>query len=205
MFCADKPCTPHVDEYSSRLKDLQTRLQAGEFEHSDLAIYTMHLNAVKSHQKYILRKREIADVRERLRIVYPPVDEKPEASMAKLPPVLAEMLVGADTFKIEWMFEGGYDVVSSGEFKAAFGFNNKGFAKNIYRKLQETLGFSKYDTAYKMWTETLHRPGVVIRYQGKAMRDGQPTPVVQVARMCSYVYDYEHVVSVVTVTTNKEN
>lgn len=171
----------------------------GEFDHSDLGSYIMHLNAVKSHQRYLLRKREINDVRERLRILFPLMEKIPEASMSNLPPVLAELLAGEAIFKIEWMYQGGYDVISSGEFKAAFGFNFKGCIRNVYRKVQETLGFSNYDVAYKMWTETLHRPETVIRYQGQAYRENLQTTVCQVARMCSYVYDYEHVITVVVV------
>lgn len=139
------------------------------------------------------------DVRERIRVVYPLVEISPEASISKLPTVLTELLAGAAIFKIEWMFDGGYEMMSSGEFKAAFGFNFKGNIRNVYRKVQDTLGFSNYDTAYKMWTETLHRPGMVIRYQGRAYRENLKATVCQIARMCSVIYDFEHVVTVTVV------
>lgn len=102
-------------------------------------------------------------------------------------------------WKIEWMYKGGYVTMKSDVYKAKFG-TNKTSRKDLYTKIVDTMGFSHWDVAYKMWLESLRSPGQVIKYEGMAYHLDTKKTGVQTARMMTMVLDYQHVITLTIIT-----
>lgn len=178
-----------------RAKDVMERLLNGSMEHCDLALFTLQMNATKNHKKMPIKRRDYADVRDRLKIVHPAGAKIPHATIGDLPEPLASFLgAGGMVWKIEWMYEGDYLVEESEEYKNRYKYNRQG-CKNLYSKLVDMMGFAKWDMSLKMWIETLFRPNQVVSYEGKAFRHDIRVVQLQTAKMMSVVLDYKHVIT----------
>ena len=181
-----------------RAKDVMEGVLNGRFEHSDLALYHLHINAQRQHKKVALKKQDLADVRGRLKIMFPSSKEPlPKLSLEALPPSLIEFInqPGVEDWKIEWMFQGDYFEQKTDGYKKKFHYNRHGM-RDVYSKLIDTMGFSRWEIAYKMWLESLYRLDQAIRYEGQSFHVDTKKPVMQVAKMMSHVIDYDHLITV---------
>jgi len=182
-----------------RAKDVMDGLLRGKFEHNDMALYLLQMNANAQHKKTLVKRKDLTDMRNRVAVMYPIVDQIPHMTIEELPVPLKTFL-GDDqhSWKIEWFYGGDYICQQSGMYKEGFQYNRHGM-RNVYAKLIDTMGFSKWDMAYKMWIETLCRPEQVISYEGMAFHVLRQKLESQKARMMSMILDFEHVITVTIV------
>lgn len=92
------------------------------------------------------------------------------------------------------MYKGAYSSQRSVSYKDRFSFS-KMADKKVYQKLVDTLGFSRWNTAHRMWIESLYRPQQVVKYEGKAFDLQKQETVIQTAKMMTYIIDYEHIIT----------
>lgn len=188
-------CEPQDHEWAKRLKKVCDRIASHGYEHVDLAIYQIHLHATRDHLKGVLKKKDIPDIANRLIAIYPPLQNKdiPKVDSAYIPESIKTFLTSRDIFQVVWMYNGNIQFMQSGLFKSRFAIQRCG-EKRLY-KMVETYGFSDYDSGHKMWLETLHNPGVIVFYEGKAYRQDIKSIVMQKVKMLSIVLDYCHIIT----------
>jgi len=187
-------CVPQSMEMLKRAKAVMDMWLAGELPHEDLAYYFQHCNSNYTHQKLFMKRKDAMDAMSRLEMMWPlkEEDQIPPTTKEGLPVELQAMTVGA--YKIEWHYEGRIQIIMSDEYKAKYKFR-AGKNRPVYRKCIDTMGFADYTMAMKMWLESLHRPGHVINYRGKAIVQINTEPVVQTATVVSLVWDYNHFIT----------
>jgi len=184
-----------------RAKDVMEGLLAGRYEHNDIAMYHLHISAVRQHKKALLKKPDLKDVRDRLSIMFPEAKENVlPLTVDALPQHMKQFVQDprVKEYKIEWMYNGiTHEEISDG-YRRKFGYNKFG-NKKIYQKVVDTLGFSRWEVPFKMWIESFFRLGKVIRYEGMAYHSDLLVTVPQVVKMMSHVIDFNHVISITTV------
>ena len=170
------------------------KLSHGDIEHVDLGFYFLHCNANHQHQKVFMKRKDAADCQRRLECMWPLVPEEqiPKKGLNYLPEEIKTMLKGM--YKVEWHYKGRLEVVRSVDYTTRFKVNFHK-ARNIYKKCQDSMGFSDPAMGMKMWVESLHRPGKVITYKGKAISEKSSEVVVQTALVVSLVWDYDHFIT----------
>lgn len=188
-----------------RAKTLQERIINAEFEHSDIASYTLNAHAIKTHKKKLFKSQDMKDVTMRVETMWPLIKKDELPSMCVVDHLPAECLnlikqfpVGA--WKVEWMWNGSYDFQMNDLYKDRYYKFSRNKERGIYMKLWDGMGFAKYEMGYKMWVESLYRPGKIMRYEGNAYLMNEKRVACQVARTISHIYDYAHIVSVTVVT-----
>jgi hypothetical protein len=185
---------PREEEFIKRAKDVMEGIAEGRFEHCDLALYHLQLNATQQHQKKILSKADLPDIRDRIRHLYPESDQPiPAMDKDHLPQELKDFIQGE--WKIEWMYKGNIMQETSEKYKQMFKYNKKG-VKVVYSKVVDTLGFSRWDMAFKMWIESLMRPGKAVWYEGQSFHMDTKTICMQKASMMTMILDFDHVITV---------
>lgn len=170
------------------------------FPHCDIALYLLHLQAVKSHRRMVFKRQDLDDVRSRMQIMYPPVSTIPNTIMGELPPAMSQMINTnyEGVWRIEWMFEGDYIVHASMPFKSRYrSISDK--KRKVYPKLACGLGFSKYDNAHRLWLESLMHPGQVVKVEGIAYHWVYHCLKKQTVKMMSHIIDYNHVITMTIV------
>lgn len=197
-------CIPKVDEeFVKRTRSLQNDVLEGVFEHVDLAAYNLNAHAIKTHKKKLFKSQDMRDVKQRVQIMWPRCTNLPEMRVVDfLPQYCLDFMktFPSGAWKVEWMFNGGFDYQMNDLYRLRYQKFSKNQERGVYSKLWDGIGFSKYDLGYKMWLETLSRPGKVIRYEGNAYWISEQKVVPQVARMLTHVYDYDHLVTITVVT-----
>ena len=185
-------------ELIKRATDIQERLQNGEFEHEDMVLYTIQLSAVRQHKKSLLKKNDFKDIKNRVMVRHPetrdpiPTETKIEELPASLYSFMKDSLNAA--WKIEWMYRGGYVTSKSLIYKERFG-SSPTSRKDVYAKICDTMGFSKWDVGLKMWIESMHTPGQIIKYEGVAYHWDTKKTKLQTCKMMTVVLDYQHVIT----------
>lgn len=173
----------------------------GVYEHCDLASYNLNAHAIKTHKKKMFKNQDMTNICQRVKIVWPTIDESELPSLLVVDHLPVSCRTFLDRFesgswKVEWMFNGSYDYQMSDTYKQRFTKYSRQSERGLYSKLWDTMGFSKPETSFKMWVESLYRPGTVIRYEGNAFHIDTSSVKCQIARMLSHVYDYNHIVTV---------
>lgn len=176
-------------------------LQCNEFQFVDMAMYIMQVHASKRHYKTLLRRPEMVDVTERVKIMWPLKTDLPTIGVGQIPLEIVSKMNGTPLWKVEWFWDGSIISSKTPQWKERFKFSYCG-ERGVYQMVSDTMGFSKHDMAMKMWLESLHRPGQYIYYEGKAFMQGSGELKVQKATMISTIYDYNHVMTVTFVTYN---
>lgn len=170
----------------------------GTIEHSDMALYILNSYAKKQHKRQCLTKsQDFKDIRERVQALCPLVHnlDFPE-TMERLPVVLKDHLQnrpGCD-YKIEWFNQGGYIITTSPDYLKKYYVNREG-DRNLYGKLTDTLGLSDHTIGYKLWVESLARPGQVIFYEGLSLNMTSTQQNLITVSMISIVFDCDHVIT----------
>lgn len=184
-----------------RAKEVQRRLAANEFPFVDLAMYIIQVHATRVHFKGLLKKPEMDDVRQRLKIMWPLCEDLPTMSVGSLPLWITEKLQGLPVWRIEWFWDGSYVCSKTPAWKKRF-THSFGGEHGIYKMVRDTLGFSRFEMPFKMWLESLFRPNEMIYYEGKAFIHDMEQLEVQKCTMISVVYDYNHVMTITYITDN---
>lgn len=189
-------------EFVKRSLDVQEKIANGEFEHDDLVMYTIQLSANRQHKRSILKKNDFKDVQSRVLVQYPEgVMEIPEEKkLESLPLAMASLIAShpKSHWKIEWMYKGGYVTMKSDMYKDRFG-TNKTSRKDLYAKIVDTMGFSHWEVAYKMWVESIRCPGQIIKYEGLAYHLDTKSTKTQTAKMMTVVVDYQHMITLTVI------
>jgi hypothetical protein len=150
----------------------------------------------------MFKAQDMKDVKMRVETMWPPTKLLPALLVVDFLPMACLNLINKfplGAWKVEWMFNGSYEVHKNDLYKQRYLMMGKR-GKEIYSKLWDGMGFAKFDMAYKMWLETLFRPGQIIRYEGNAFLLDQNIVKPQVARMITHVYDFDHIVTVSVIT-----
>jgi len=174
----------------------------GEFVHEDLALYTIQLSATRQHKRSILKGKDFKDVQSRVLLQYPEGVEIPEEMKLELLPLeMASLMANHPDshWKIEWMYKGGYVTMKSDMYKERYG-TNKTNHKDLYTKIVDTLGFSYWETSYKMWVESIHRPSQIIKYEGLAYHLDTKKMRMQSVKMITKIIDFQHVITLTVIT-----
>lgn len=170
----------------------------GRYVHCDLAMFTLHQQAVHQHKKSLMKRQDYLSMKSRLEIMYP-IPEGfafPLLTRAELPQDLLRVMDEHMNWdiKIEWMHKGEYFVEMMGDYKKKTDYNRFRNTK-VYNKVVDTIGLSRWDMGYKMWVESLYRPGQVIFYQGKAFDMMTKSLVNRVVRMTSRILHYDAMIT----------
>ena len=146
-----------------------------------------------------MKRKDALDCLRRLTSLWPlkAAEQIPPTTRDGLPVELLAMTHGS--YKIEWHYEGRITILMSDDYKNKYRYK-VGKNRPVYRKCLDTMGFSDYTMAMKMWIESLHRPGHVINYKGKAAIHTSVELVIQSATVVSLVYDYDHFITLTQVT-----
>jgi hypothetical protein len=171
-------------------------VRRGKLGFQDISLYIINSNAVRLHVKRYLKPVDQRDVLERLRIVYPLVEGEPapNPTMSNLPENMKSLMDGREMWRVEWFYEGRYSAMSSEEYDEKFKLEElRGF--NVFTRIKDTVGFSKWDSALRLWFESLYRPDQLVFYEGKTIYGDH-----QKLRMISHIHDHDHVLTMSVVT-----
>lgn len=181
---------------------VQADIKKMVFQHSDIALYTLHLSAVRSHKKMVFKKNDLKDVRERIKIMFPIGEAIPkEGDLFGIDQSGLDLIEGVSEkgfWRVEWMYEGRHHSRVGPGFNQRFKPQLRG-VRDLYVKMTDTLQFEKKEMAHKLWLESLYRPGQTVMYEGWAYALEKEQVVYQTARVLSFVLDYEHIITVTTV------
>lgn len=191
-------CKPQAAEFIKRATHVQNQLFLRLFDHDDLAMFTLYTHSVRTHQRVLFKRAEIKDIAARVEIMYPSAeaDKIPQIGTDKLPPLLKEMVKGA--YKVEWFYKGDLTIAQSYVYQSRYSIKPCG-VKRVFPKIVDTMGFAKPETALRLWLESVHRPGQVVKYEGVAYHQASEKTAMQTARMLTVVFDYEHLITVTTI------
>lgn len=183
-------------------------IMEGRYVHSDLAMFTLHQQALHQHKKSLLKKPDFVNMRHRLEILYPmPADFNfPLLDKDHLPGHLQGALQdhrGWST-KIEWMHKGEYFVDMTPDYKKKTDYNRFRNGK-LYNKIVDTIGFSRWDMAYKLWVESLYRPDQLMFYKGKAYDMETKSLVNREARMISTILYFDALITITFLNDENED
>jgi hypothetical protein len=184
---------------SKRARDVETRVREGLMGFQDLSIYLLNVEATRAHWRKYLKRKEAMDVLERLRTMHPVMDREdiPGPSKKYLPESMKALLDGRSVWCVEWFYEGKHTVEASPQYASRYlGVPHP----KISSRLADMVGFCKWDSAMKLWIESLWRPDNVIFCEGTAYHFDVAEKREQKVRMISHIYDFEHVVTVTVVT-----
>lgn len=178
---------------------LQQNLIDGKYEHNDVVAYALNSHAIKTHKKKLFKRHDMSDVLDRVKTLYPLAEYVPSLMIVdNLPSYCIEFMrkYSGSAWKVEWMFNGTYDYQSNGLYTSRYMKYGKCKERGIYSKLWDGMGFSKVDTGYKLWVESVYRPGQVVKYEGNAFVADTKTVICQVARMMTHIFDYSHIATI---------
>lgn len=181
-----------------RSKAITTNLVEGKYDHVDLAYYTLQLNARLLHHRGVMKRIELRDCLERVRIMWPRSEEAPHPLIAleTLPAELADMAQGV--YKVEWFYEGALEIKTCEVYRFRYFYQLYG-ERNILKKTIDTVGMCHYEMPFKMWLESVRCPGQLITYEGMAWWNNMKALKRQKLLMKTIVFDYEHLITVTQV------
>lgn len=194
-------CTISRDELKRRVKDLDKRMRDGEMGFQDLAIHLLNMEASRRKMTKYMKRKEQVDVLHRVRTMHPLVEglDIPSPLLGNLPAHFKSMIDGRSIWRVEWMFNGRHTAMSTGEYENRY-LGEAVKVRCTVAKIQDMVGFCKWDSAIKLWMESLYRPDQIVYYEGKAYLQHTGETKFQKVRMMSHVYDSDHVVSMTVVT-----
>lgn len=162
-------------------------------------MYILNTEATVSHRRRYLKRNDMVDVTQRLKIVHPLVEDVkiPECRLGDLPKELAEIVEMGPAWKVEWFYSGYYKSDASLMYVERFRPNEM---SSLMGRITDTVGLCNWEKAFALWEESLFRPGTMVFYEGRAFWQAQTSdPVVQKVMMMSVVLDLDHVITVTSV------
>lgn len=132
--------------------------------------------------------------------MYPIQGGIPSPVVSHLPDEFIDMMKGRDIWRVEWFYNGKYSAQSSVKYIEKYNLSALRGACKLVR-ISDTVGFCKWESAIRLWFESLYRPDTVVFYEGDAFIFGNKEGIVQQKlRMISHIYDYNNVVTLSVVT-----
>lgn len=182
-----------------RARDVENCVREGLLGFQDQFIYLLNVEAVRAHWRKYLKRKESMDVLHRLRAMRPLLDrtELPSPTFKCLPESMKALLDGRSVWCIEWFYDGKRIREVSDSYKARY--LGVPYLK-ISGRISDMVGFCNWDTAMKLWIESLWRTDNVVFCEGTAYHFDTGSKKEQKVRMMSHVYDFDHVVTVTVVT-----
>jgi hypothetical protein len=182
-----------------RSKLLMNNIHENKFRYSELGMYTIHLEANRTHRKLVFKRPELLGVRTRLGKRHPllPGKQIPKPQPEYVPEEISKFIMEHDAgaaVKVEWFFVGVYYVKCNEQYNMVCDMERHA-DQTLYSKTIDTMNFSRYDIAFKTWLESVDAPGKVVQYQGALMHNVSKAVVVKTARMMSIVLDFEHIIT----------
>lgn len=165
----------------------------------DLPMYILNAEATVNGRRRYLKRHDMVDVSQRLKIVHPMVEEYkiPDCKIAELPKELADVVEMGAAWKVEWFYCGQYKTDMSLVYAERYRPNEM---SSLLGRVADTVGFCTWEKAFALWQESLYRPGIKVFYEGRACWQGSVgDPVVQKAVMISVILDLDHVITVTSV------
>lgn len=169
--------------------------------YQDIVVHLLNLEASRRKITKYMRRKEQVDVLQRLRTIYPIVRsiDVPSPILGNIPAHFKAMMDGRDVWRVEWFYNGRHMAMSTQEYDERY-LGEAIKVRNAVTKLRDMVGFCKWDSAVKLWMESLYRPDQIVYYEGRAYLQNSGKTVYQKVRMMSHIYDSDHVVSITVVT-----
>ena len=208
--CED--CEPSDREWVTRAKRVFQEVRKGAYHHNDLSKYQIYLQSLVFDTKGVLTRQDVLDIFGRLNnqyqesIVAVAIDQK---TMDDMPTMMKDLIEGAEVAKVEWFQAGRYKVSCSPGYETNFTSTKEILQMaNQYRipaKLVDTSGFNQFDTAYRVWSESLYLPGVVIAFTGPAYWKGDKDVFWTKTRVLSYVENHDTFMTVTVMRKERQS
>lgn len=164
-------CIISVTEPIQRAVQLQKKVFSGVYAHVDTAKYQLHMEMEKMGKRSLLRKKEAKDIIGRM-LLMPRSSFKVDASsMDDLPSLVKSVVNSTSCAKVEWMYEGEYNVWMSPMYQENIIDEKtiRSISKHhgIAPKLVDFCNVSEVDVAYLLWIATMKRPMEVLGWTGE--------------------------------------
>lgn len=191
-------CIPKADEMKRRVSHVEKQFREGAYGFQDLPMHLLNLEACRRKLTKLLKRKEQVDVVQRLRTMYPLANglDIPAPLLNNLPASMKALKDGRDVWRVEWFYDGRHTAMSSTNYADRYLHP----VKNTISKFQDMVGFCKWESAIKLWMESLYRAEQTVFYEGWAYCLDSKRMIRQKVRMQSYIYDSDHVVSITVVT-----
>lgn len=164
-------CVPSVSEPIQRAIQLQKKIFSGGYAHVDTVKYQLHLEMDKIGKRSLLRKKESKDIAGRLALMPRSLFRIESKSTEGLPPLLLSVKNSTSCVKVEWMYEGVYDIWTSPMYKENIIDENtiRSVSKHhgIAPKLVDFCNISDVDVAYLLWLKSTQNPMDVFGWVGE--------------------------------------
>lgn len=166
----------------------------------ELALYILNAEAVRNRQRKYLKRDDQLEVLQRMRAMYPLLDDNeiPKTHLDHLPENLEELLEEHEIWKVEWFYRGMNVFVESAMWQENFSYP-KG---RTSWKVADMAGFCRWHSLIQLWSDSLVYPDQEVFYEGLAVHKGVSTPIMQKARVMSHIYDHDHVITLICISTN---
>jgi len=162
---------PSVIEWQRRASNVFNAIRDGNIVHNDIAKYQMYLaTSVTTNRKPIMGRNDIADVLNRITAS---VKTIPDEGMSFFMNDEIEKFRALSHYnKVEWMTNGHYTADISDDYaKSIMSYDTciAGATRaRVPPKLVDTMNFSDYEVAYKLWCGSLDDGGKTVSYTGPA-------------------------------------
>lgn len=196
-------CLPSHKEWTSRAKSAFNAVRDGQYFHHDVAKYQIYRQGLSFDSKKLLTRSDVYDIHQRISqdnyfgaVVAVPIED---INVHHLADYMQDFVRGAEYAKIEYMISGKYKVTTSPGYDKMFldGDSILEIARkqSIPPKMVDTCGFNQLDMAYRVWSESVYMPGVVIAYTGPAMW-GDTRVCWTTMRVLSDVADHDSIITI---------
>lgn len=206
MACSSAVCThcePSQKEWVTRAKKVFKELRDGDYYHNDFARYQIYLQSLVFDTKIVLTRQDVLDIFRRISagdVHYSFIKPLENRTIDDLPVYMKTFAGSGDVTKLEFLDKGRYKVVVSPKYESYFMTGDEIIRTAKYHrippKLVDTCRFNQYDLAYRVWSESLYRPGCVISYTGPALWRADNVCVWTTMRVLSYIQAHDSVATI---------
>jgi hypothetical protein len=161
----------------------------------DFAVFLLNAETVRTHKKRILRRVDQVRVLTRIREMYPIVGGLGiTPSWESVPDHLKALVEGQELWRLEWFLQGMTVSIRSDSWRKTW---NEPRPKLCF-KVAEMGGFCDWTVMLRVWSDSLVHSDRIVFKEGPGfyLEEG-----IRMQRVCmiSHVYDYDHVVTAVTI------
>lgn len=202
--CVEGTCEPSFAEPVHRARITLANLGKAIYYHNDHAKYQIHLQHRVLQKRSFLRKPEQVDLETRLRVGSLSMTDIAPGDLASLPNGIKLLTRQYTTYKIEWMFDGPYFVYCSNDYSKDIidGETIKDISSKctLPPKLVDYVNLSKGDLHYRLWCESLNKPGMVRQIRADCFLKSRKTVTPVEVVMCSYIVTSSKLISFTAIT-----
>lgn len=194
-------CKIGFTEFHKKAKWIMEDIKENKFQYSELAMYHVHMEASRASRRLVFKRPELVEVKSRLEAKYPLIHHSmiPPFMVSLLPKTLLDFIntydYSRDMIKVEWFYSGLYHYEANNPYRQQIHFHRNS-DRTVYSKAVDTCGFSEYNKPFKMWTESVDHPLMVVSYMGLAYRKDVGMITMQTMKIMTMVLDYQHMISI---------